>query len=96
MAKERTSKCHAQDAIFIDPVECGSSIRWKVVDSGYGKQPHPYCEINLTDCNRSICWSQDCTEEGIAKLNRAIKILMAARASMKKHKFVYIKEDADT
>jgi len=96
MSRLRTPKCHGQGAIFLDPVDCGSSIRWKITESGYGKQPEPYCEINLTDCNRSISWGQECTEEGIAKINRAIKILMECRAAMKKHKYAPIEENADT
>ncbi len=95
MSKRRPKKCHGQGAVFIDPVDCGSSIRWKVVDDGYGKQPRPTCEIALTDCNRSISWYQDCDEDGIAKINKAIKVLLTARAMMKKHKYVKI-EDADT
>lgn len=96
MSRLRTPKCHAQGAIFLDPVDCGSSIRWKITESGYSKQPEPYCEIALTDCNRAIFWSQDCTEEGIAKINKAIKVLLACRSAMKKHKYYPIVEDANT
>lgn len=96
MSKKRPSKAHAQGAHFIDPVECGSSIRWKITDSGYSKSPEPYCEIALTDCNRAIFWSQECTAEGIAKLNRAIEELMACRAAMKKLEYTPKEENADS
>lgn len=92
---KRQSKVHGQGAIFLDPINCGSSIRWHITDCGYGKYPQPSCDISLTDCSRSINWSQECTEEGISKINKAIKILMHARALMKKHQFVHIKEDSE-
>jgi hypothetical protein len=96
MSRKRPPVTHGQGAVFLDPVECGSSIRWKITDSGYSKQPEPYCEIALTDCNRAINWQQDCTEEGITKIDRAIAILTECRDLMKKHKYKPEPDDSDS
>lgn len=88
MARKRPPKVYGQGAIFLDPIDCGSTIRWKIVDGGWSEQPTPDCEISLTDCNRTITWNQDCTEEGIAKIDKAIKILTECRSIMKKNKFI--------
>ena len=63
---------------FIAPAECGSTIMFSTVDSGY-EGDSIETTIQLTDCSRMISWNFPCSTAGIAKIDKAIKILQDAR-----------------
>lgn len=84
----------AAHGTFLDPLTCGSSIRYSVettdyVDSKTGKIHRSSMDatISLSDCNRVITWSgcgHDGGETMIDKIDVAIIELRAAKIAIRK------------
>lgn len=62
---------------YLDPLECDSTICYKVVSSTYFE-----ASVNLTDCNRKITWNFD--TDSVEKVDRAIEILVQFRRDLVK------------
>lgn len=52
--RQKKARFERQGAQFLDPANCGSSIRWSVTYSGSGRR---YSDVELRDCDRKITWS---------------------------------------
>lgn len=66
------------NAVFLRPKKVGSSIRYKFSVGGYGSKAWTEGEVNLTDCDRRICW-RDENEDLCEKIEVAIKALLEAK-----------------
>lgn len=66
----------AASIIQLDPVDCGSTVGYKIV-----KGRDLWAEVDLSDCNRKIQWSfySRNAEAGIVKIDKAIEILTKFR-----------------
>ena len=80
---QRKPKLHGQGGGYIDPLECGSVILWKTIDSGWGSDCFS-TTINLSDCNRHVSWHIEADQTGLDKLDLAISILQQARKATEK------------
>ena len=69
-------KIHAAEAIWLDPLDCDSTVAYKVVTRNRG----PWASIQLADCQRKIEWYIKGDKKGLAKLDKAIAALQACRA----------------
>jgi hypothetical protein len=74
----KKNKLIAQGGMFIDPADCGSTIMYKVVDDTHNIDMN----INITDCNRMICWYFNADEAGIKKVENAIRVLEEAKRGL--------------
>jgi len=78
-------KLAASVCVAIDPDNCGSSVMGYVYKATSYKSYENRRSVRsggkviLTDCGRSITWDIDDGQEGVAKLNNAIKALTALR-----------------
>jgi hypothetical protein len=77
MKPQSPPKVFDQGLSFLDPSECGSTIAWRVSDSGWEGDSID-CSVQLTDCGKLITWSIECNDQGIKKLQNAIETLQAA------------------
>jgi hypothetical protein len=66
-------------AAYIDPLHCGSSVRYRAAISRWGCLT---MEIAITDCDRQVKWElRDENENpGVNKIDAAIALLTEARA----------------
>lgn len=71
------SKMIAQNIAFIDPLGCGSSIGYTIID----RRRLIDGEVRLTDCNRMIQWSF-CYDDAIPKIKKAIELLTEFSAAL--------------
>jgi hypothetical protein len=62
-------KLYASDIMFIDPLECESTVGYHVTKRGTKVSGN----IDLSDCQRKISWYFG--NDAIAKIDNAIKIL---------------------
>jgi hypothetical protein len=74
--KKTGPKIHAAEAVWLDPLNCDSTIAYKVVTRSRG----PWASIKLSDCEHKIEWYCKADKEGLAKLDRAIAALHTCRA----------------
>lgn len=70
-------KLVASNSIYIDPLNCDSTISYKVVDGPRST----WGNVQLADCNRKIEWYFG-TDEPIEKIDNAIKVLEEFRKSL--------------
>lgn len=77
MAREKvTPVVYASSSTFIDPINCGSMVSFKVIRDGYGNMNG---DVSLTDCNRKIDWYFSNDEDSVPKIDAAIKSLREFR-----------------
>lgn len=76
--KKTTPKIHAAEAVWLDPLECDSTIAYKVITRRRG----PWATVQLADCQRKIEWYFTGDKKGLAKLDKAIAALQACRATI--------------
>ena len=82
MNKRYTPKTYDQGISFLDPSSCGSTIAWRVVDSGWEGKSFE-CSVQLTDCTKMIIWNVECDDNGIKKIENAITVLQEALDAIK-------------
>lgn len=70
----RPKELIANNIIQLDPVDCGSTVGYKIVNGR-----NLWAEIDLSDCVRKIQWSFY-AKDGLGKIDRAIAILSKFRA----------------
>jgi hypothetical protein len=75
--KDRVQKLISQGLMYIDATDCGSTIAWRVADSGWEGKSND-CSVQLTDCSRMIVWHVECDKRGVKKLENAIACLQDA------------------
>ena len=73
---------------FLDPKNCGSTLRWKVDVDEYGNKPtDKFCsvggEVSLTDCHRCITWQLGDADHYDDKLRKAIEELQRCRKALR-------------
>lgn len=73
------SKMIAQNIAYIDPLGCGSSIGYTIIDRHRRRSVDG--EVQLTDCNRIIQWSF-CYDDAIPKIKKAIELLTEFSAAL--------------
>ena len=64
---------------FIDAYDCGSTVGYSIRNGRHGLSGAIY----LTDCNRKIDWYFSDKDAGIAKIDKAIEILVEFRNNFK-------------
>jgi hypothetical protein len=63
-------KVHAQQAAYIDPLDCGSLIAYCITS-----RRRLSASIDLSDCNRRINWYFDNDGSGLRKIDKVIALL---------------------
>ena len=77
----------AHGARFIDPQDCGSSVRWIIDCEGHESGVWLSASVSLTDCDRRISWDFSGNArltERLAKIDGAIAELCAFRNELLK------------
>lgn len=74
--QKKKSKLIAANVAYIDPVSCGSTIGYKIVDGSRSI----WAELDLTDCNRKINWSFY-SKDGLGKIDKALAMLTEFRTA---------------
>lgn len=77
MAIRNKAKVIVSEAAYIDPAHCDSVISYKVVN-----RTNLYGSVKLTDCNRSIEWYFNDSQESVEKIERAILQLDKFRTAL--------------
>ena len=77
--KDKKPNILTQGGGYIDPSCCGSTILFNVQNTFDYKGARYYGNIQLTDCSRMISWTIDCDEDGLRKLDLAIRHLQEVR-----------------
>ena len=80
----RKPKVLATKVEFIEPLNCGSTVGYKIIDDDYEDHSYFSSSIQLTDCSRMISWDVSVDSNGVAKLDNAIRILTEAREELSK------------
>jgi hypothetical protein len=73
MRRKRTAVLVAANIVQLDPVDCGSTVGYKIV-----RGRNLWAELDLSDCNRKIQWSFY-SIDGLGKIDRAIEMLTKFR-----------------
>ncbi|MFI5397631.1 MAG: hypothetical protein ACHQ9S_19000 [Candidatus Binatia bacterium] len=76
--KTRVPKQHGQRIVYIDPMNSGSTVGYRIETTKYNRL---LCLIDLTDCNKRITWELNTRDTGRSaeKLDLAISMLIEAR-----------------
>jgi hypothetical protein len=82
-----TTELFKAEIDFIDAMECGSTVGYKVSThyASYKKKHYAYGTVYLTDCGRKIEWELPQANEGkgaVDKINKAIQILTRAKNAL--------------
>lgn len=72
--KRLAAKVYASRVEYVDPADCGSTIGYRI----HGRR-YLSADVELSDCNRMINWYFNNEDGGLAKIDRAIEILIAFR-----------------
>lgn len=101
-AKDIFPKLYSNGSTYIDPLNCDSTVGFKIVGYGYNLEGL----VDLSDCNRKITWSFNETDGGLEKIDNAINMLTTFRKAYTKaikeyktdlaqHKALQAKEKAE-
>lgn len=75
-AVRRASKVHAAASTYIDPLNCDSTVSYKIVTSN----SRLWGSVQLADCTRKIDWYFRADRTSLVKVDRVIEALQAFRA----------------
>jgi hypothetical protein len=76
---KRTPKVIAASSAYIDPINCNSTVSYKVI---HGSR-RIWADVQLADCNHKIEWYfGSSSKESLAKVNKAIEILEEFRDAL--------------
>lgn len=78
---------YATKAAYIDPIECGSTVAYKIVSTSYFD-----ATIDLTDCGHKITWSFQ--PEDVEKIDAIIDIFTEFRKELNKAAKAWAKLEA--
>lgn len=76
--KKVIPRIYAAEAVWLDPLECDSTIAYKVIR----RSRRAWATVQLADCQRKIEWYFSSDKNGLAKLDKAIATLQACRATI--------------
>lgn len=76
---KRTPKVLYEACTYIDPLNCDSTISYKVIDG----TRNVWGSVQLADCNRKIEWSFWNSRTPLSKIDRAIEALQSFRNELK-------------
>lgn len=87
---EQKDRLHASEIMFIDPLDCGSTVGYHITTTGAYTR---YFEgtVDLTDCNRKVTWEFN-EKTSPEKIDNAIKILTNFKKEFAKARKVFLKE----
>lgn len=90
----KTSLMEVSDGVFLDIASCGSSVRWGVeveehVSKTGQRSVSANTEVALTDCSRTITWSDSDYGDGalktqLKKVDAALRTLSVYRSQLRR------------
>lgn len=76
---KKTRKLLKADIRYIDPLNCGSTVGYNIIDGRSGI----YADLDFTDCNRKVNWGFSIRGQNpLAKIDAAIGMLIEFRSEL--------------
>ena len=75
---KRVPKVYAAASTYIDPIDCDSTVSYKVISRSSGSM---YGSVQLADCGRKIDWYFSDEAGSVVKIDKAIEALQEFRVA---------------
>ena len=77
---EHTPKIYAADSVYVDPLDCDSTISYKVI----GQKSYMEGNVTFADCSHKIDWLFKNSQDSVEKIDIAINMLTDFRKALLK------------